>query len=47
MSIKADNVEHEVSTEDLLKTIIEKLEILIRHNECLNDEIYTEEDLDG
>lgn len=45
MSIEADSVEHEVSLEDLLQQIIVRLDILIRHNEHLNDEIFTEEDL--
>ena len=46
MSIEAENIEHEVSVEVLLVTMIEKLSILIRHMECSNGEIYTEEDLD-
>ena len=46
MSFEADNIEHEVSIEDLLQQIILRLDILIRHNEELNDQIFTEEDLE-
>lgn len=46
MSFDPDSVEHEMSVIDLLKQIVNRLDILIRHNENITDEIFTEEDVD-
>lgn len=45
MSVQAEPIEHERSVEELLLEIIEKLQIIIRHNEELTDQEFTEEDL--
>lgn len=45
MSFEPDNVDHEVSIEYLLKEIIIRLDILIRHNEEITDEAFKEEDI--
>jgi hypothetical protein len=47
MSLDGDNTKHEVSTEDLLNQIITKLDIMIRHFEELDDQIFTDEDLNN
>ena len=46
MSNNLDSVEHELSVEELLREIIDRLDILILHNESITDEIYTEEDIE-
>ena len=46
MSFEPDNIEHEVSLEDLLRAVILRLDILIKHNEHLTNEVITEEDLE-
>jgi hypothetical protein len=45
MSIEADPVEHEVSMQDLLREIVMRLDILIRHSEENTDEKFTQEDI--
>lgn len=47
MSWEADNPEHEVSLEELLKQIIMRLDILIRHHEEITDERFKQEDVDN
>jgi hypothetical protein len=47
MSFEPDNIEHEVSIEELLRQIIIKLDIIIMHNEQITDEKFKQEDLDN
>lgn len=47
MSFDADSKENEITVNDLLRKIITRLDVLIRHNEEINDEIYKEEDING
>lgn len=39
-----ENVEHEVSVEDLLRQIISRLDLLLRYNEEITGEKFREED---
>ena len=46
MSFEPDKSEHEKTIEQLLRDIVLRLEILIKHNELINEEIITEEDIE-
>ena len=46
MSFEPDKTEHEKEVEELLNQIIACLNVLIRHNEEITDEIFNEEDID-
>ena len=40
-----ESAEHEASVEELLMNIIDRLDVLILHNEIITDDRITEEDL--
>ena len=46
MSIEADNPEHEQSVEELLREVILRMDLMLRHFEEITDEKFTEEDID-
>lgn len=45
MSVQAEPIKHENKLENLIKEMILKLDILIKHNEQLTDEKFTEKDI--
>ena len=46
MSIEAENIEQDLTVKELLQEIINRLDILILHNEVITDEEFTEEDIE-
>ena len=46
MSFEPDKSEHEKTIEQLLRDIVLRLDILIRHNEIITDEAIKEEDIE-